>query len=151
MQNLTNEHNPPPPPPRVRTCNGCFETFRVGLHRRHVRNDCGSMISVEQLRAAIQAVANRTGDDSITLKDLEKTIERIAATRASAINAGLPASEDMEVVAEGRRTTLLAHRREAFHRIERRIGRRADRGIGSASQVDRDVESVAADVSIMHI
>ncbi|QRV81790.1 hypothetical protein RhiJN_09805 [Ceratobasidium sp. AG-Ba] len=133
---LTIMENPPPrPPPRVRTCHGCFKTFHYRDHRPHVRNDCGQMISVDQLRAAMQEHANMSGEDSISFIDLGIMVEHIAITRLSSINAGLEQGEDIEVrVERGRRTSLLDHERKTRERVEARARRRAERGVDSVTE-----------------
>ncbi|QRV97964.1 hypothetical protein RhiJN_25983 [Ceratobasidium sp. AG-Ba] len=117
-------------PLAVRTCPGCRGVFKRRKYLRHVRNDCGNMISVDELLAALQEILNRTGADSIDAVELSMAIERVAVRRP--ITHGNPEGDDIEVVSDsGRRMTLSSFRQVALDRAARRRERRLTRALNS--------------------
>ncbi|QRV82350.1 hypothetical protein RhiJN_10365 [Ceratobasidium sp. AG-Ba] len=66
---------------RTRECPGCSGVFYRSRYLRHVRNDCGDMISVPELHAALHRQANETGSEVISFVEVAWIIQRLVAGR----------------------------------------------------------------------
>lgn len=128
-------------PLRVRTCPGCEGIFKRSQFRRHIRNDCGQMISVRDLRRYLEEEANRTGFQVIRFVDLAWIVQRLVIGRHGPFDLGSePIDTDQSDALD------LTELNAEVAAIEREI---ADSDASTVPEVDTLATEVAAmDISV---